>query len=100
MATTALGEADLIERLAGLKGWDRVGDKLVKTVTVDSYLAGLAFAAAVGTIAEGIDHHPDLYIGYKKVKIELTTHDAGNKLSEKDFKVAAAIDALPYPRSA
>jgi len=99
MATTALGEADIVERLEGLKGWDRVGDKLVKTFKLDSYLAGLALATTIGTIAEGFDHHPDLMIGYKKVTVEFTTHDAGNKLSEKDFKVAAAIDALPYPRT-
>lgn len=98
MATTPSSEAEIIEGLAKLKGWERVGDKLVKTYKLDSYLAGLALAAAIGTIAEGFNHHPDLFIGYKKVTVELTTHDAGHKLSVKDFKVAAAIDMLPYPR--
>lgn len=99
MATTALGEAEIIERLARLKGWERVGNKIAKTFKVDHYLAGLALATAIGTIAEGFDHHPDILIGYKKVTVEFSTHDAGNQISHKDFEAAAAIDALPYPRS-
>jgi 4a-hydroxytetrahydrobiopterin dehydratase len=99
MATTPLGEAEIIERLSRLNQWEREGHKIVKIFKVESYMAGLAFAAAVGTVAEGYNHHPDLYIGWKKVRVEFTTHDAGNQLSEKDFEVAAAIDALRYPRS-
>jgi 4a-hydroxytetrahydrobiopterin dehydratase len=98
MPTTPLGEAEIIERLARLDGWERAGHKLVKTFALESYMAGLAFAAAVGTIAEGQNHHPDLYIGWKRVRVEFTTHDAGHQLSEKDFAAAAAIDALRYPR--
>jgi 4a-hydroxytetrahydrobiopterin dehydratase len=99
MATTALNEAEIIEGLARLKNWERHGDKLVKIFKVDTYMTGLAFAAAIGTVAEGFNHHPDMLIGYKKVTVEFTTHDAGNKLSAKDFAVAAAIDALNYPKS-
>ncbi|MCU0511653.1 MAG: 4a-hydroxytetrahydrobiopterin dehydratase [Anaerolineae bacterium] len=99
MATQALGEAEIIERLARLNGWERQGGKLVKTFRLPSYMAGLALATTIGTIAEGFDHHPDLSIGYKKVTVEFTTHDAGNQLSEKDFAAATAIDALPYPRA-
>ncbi len=99
MATTALNEAEIIEGLARLKNWERQGNKLVKLFKLDTYMAGLAFAAAVGTVAEGLNHHPDMMIGYKKVTVELTTHDAGNQLSAKDFAVATAIDALNYPKS-
>lgn len=98
MATPPLNEAEIIERLAGLDGWEREGDMLVKTFTLPSYTAGLAFAVTIGIVAEGFDHHPDLFIGYKKVRVAFTTHDAGHKLSHKDFAAAAAIDALPYPR--
>jgi 4a-hydroxytetrahydrobiopterin dehydratase len=98
MATTALGEAEVIERLSRLKGWERSGNTITKTFKLDSYLAGLALATAIGTIAEGFNHHPDMQIGYKKVTVEFTTHDAGHQLSHKDFEVATAIDALPYPR--
>ena len=94
----ALNEAEIKQELAKLDGWQRDGDVLVKTFQFDAYLAGVAFAAAVGVLAEGLNHHPELQIGWRRVQVSLTTHDAGNRLSDKDFAAAAAIDALGYPR--
>ena len=74
------------EGLAKLNGWARDGDVLVKSFKFDSYLAGVAFASTVGVIAEGMNHHPDLSIGWRRVDVSFTTHDAGNKLSAKDFR--------------
>ena len=93
----ALSESEISEGLAKLDGWARVGDSLTKTFAFDSYLAGIAFASAVGVISEGLNHHPDLHIGWRRVSVAYTTHDAGNQLSAKDFAAAAAIDALAYP---
>ena len=95
----ALSEAEIKAGLAKLNGWERAGDALVKTFAFDSYLAGMAFATAAGVIAEGLNHHPDLSIGWRRVTVSFTTHDAGNKLSAKDFQAAAAIDGLGYPAS-
>ncbi len=95
--TTALSDAEIDEGLAGLKDWSRDGDVLVKTFKFDSYLAGLAFASTVGVIAEGLNHHPDMSIGWRRVTVSFTTHDAGNKLSAKDFAAAEAIDAVGFP---
>ncbi len=94
----ALSEAEINAGLAELKDWSRAGDTLVKEFRFDNYLAGLAFASSVGVIAEGLNHHPDLSIGWRRVAVSFTTHDAGNKLSAKDFAAAAAIDGLGYPR--
>lgn len=96
MATTPLTESEISEHLGRLQGWTREGDAISKTFRLASYAAGLAFASAVGTIADHFDHHPDLYIGWKQVRVSFTTHDAGNKLSHKDFKLAQAVDQLPY----
>ena len=98
MATPPLNEAAIVERLTELNGWQRDDNKITKTWQFDSYLAGLAFAVAVGTVCEGRDHHPDLFIGWRKVRVSFTTHDAGNKLSYKDFDAADAIERLGYPR--
>lgn len=97
--TKALSEAEISAGLARLNNWTRDGDVLVKAFTFDSYLAGVAFASSVGVIAEGLDHHPDMTIGYRRVTVSFTTHDAGNKLSAKDMAAAAAVDALGYPRA-
>ena len=94
----AFSEAEIKAGLAELNGWARKGDMLAKTFRFDSYLAGVAFAASVGVIAEGLDHHPDMSIGWRRVDVSFTTHDAGSKLSSKDFAAAAAIDALGYPK--
>ena len=96
--TTALTEAEITEGLASLCDWERDGDMLVKTFRFESYLAGIAFASAVGVIAEGLDHHPELTVGWRRVSASFTTHDAGNRLTAKDFAAAAAIDALDYPQ--
>lgn len=93
----ALSEAEIGGKLAELSNWKRDGDSLVKNFKFDSYLAGLAFASSVGVIAEGLNHHPDMSIGWRSVSVSFTTHDAGHKLSAKDFAAAAAIDALGYP---
>ena len=95
---SALTEAEISAGLATLNKWTRAGDALVKEFAFDSYLAGVAFAASVGVVAEGLDHHPDMTIGWRRVTVSFTTHDAGNQLSAKDLAAAAAVDGLGYPR--
>ena len=69
----ALTEAEISAGLATLNNWARDGDALVKAFTFDSYLAGVAFAASVGVVAEGLGHHPDMTIGWRRVTVEF--HD-------------------------
>ena len=94
----ALTEAEISAGLATLNNWTRAGDALVKEFAFDNYLAGVAFATSVGVVAEGLDHHPDMTIGWRRVTVSFTTHDAGNQLSAKDLAAAAAVDGLGYPR--
>lgn len=93
-----LNDAQIAELLAKIPGWQRDGDTITKTYEMPSYMAGLAFASAVGTVCEARDHHPDLYIGWKKVTVTFTTHDAGNKVTDKDLATATAVEALAYPK--
>ena len=95
--TTALTETEITKGMMNLRGWRRDEGRLIKSFQLESYLAGIAFASAVGVIAEGLNHHPELTIGWRKVSASFTTHDAGNQLTAKDFAAAAAIDALDYP---
>lgn len=85
-------EAD--DRLAALEGWSRDWDTIDKTYTLPSFPAALVFANAVGHLAEAADHHPDILVQYKKVSLTLSTHAAGG-LTQRDFDLAAQIDALP-----
>lgn len=96
MTVTPLSESEIAQRLAVLPGWEREGDTISKTFKLTSYANGLTFACAVGTLADGFDHHPDMLITWRKVKVTFYTHAAGNKLSHKDFEIAEAIEALNY----
>ena len=99
MGRRALTQDEIGVALAELNGWTQEGDMIVKQFELPTYMAGVAFAAAIGTVAEGLDHHPDLLITWRKVKVSFTTHDAGHKISKWDIKAAKAVDALGYPRS-
>jgi 4a-hydroxytetrahydrobiopterin dehydratase len=92
----ALSDADVTKGLGKLPGWERDGDKIKKLYKLDTYLAGLAFASAVGVIAEGLDHHPDMLVAWRKVTVTFSTHSAGSKITQNDLDAAAAIESLPY----
>ncbi len=94
MPTQPLSEAQISEALTLLDGWERHGDVISKHFQFATYPQGLAFATTAGMVADGYNHHPDISIGYKKVTITFTTHDAGNRISQKDIDAAAAINAI------
>ena len=98
MSRTPLTEAQIAERMPTLNGWTVDNHVLSKTYQMETYLAGVAFASAVGTVCEGMDHHPDIHIGWRRVTVSFTTHDAGNALTEFDFRAAQAVDKLGYPK--
>ena len=98
MATTPMNDSEIETAMRDMDGWEREGNALVRTYKFDTYLAGVAFASAAGVVCEGLDHHPDMLIGWKKVSLRFTTHDAGHKISAKDIAAAKAVDALGYPK--
>ncbi|MBC8098437.1 MAG: 4a-hydroxytetrahydrobiopterin dehydratase [Armatimonadetes bacterium] len=99
MATTPLTDEEIESRLAALPGWARNGDTLTKTYKFETYTDGLAFATAAGIVAEGKDHHPDIVIGWRKVALVFTTHDADSKITSFDTDAASAIEALGFPKA-
>jgi 4a-hydroxytetrahydrobiopterin dehydratase len=63
-----------------------------RTYTFKNFASALAFVNRVGAEAEGMDHHPDIFLhDYKVVDLTLTTHDAGG-LTRMDFDLAAKIE--------
>tara|TARA_Y100000748_G_C15468986_1_gene478085 strand:+ start:847 stop:1080 length:234 start_codon:yes stop_codon:yes gene_type:complete len=73
--------------------WVEENNILSKEFEFNSYLSGIDFVNEVANVAEQENHHPDITIGYCKVNISLTTHDAGH-LTEKDYRLAKIIDDL------
>ena len=74
--------------LGVLKGWTQTDGSIEKEFHFKSYLDGLNFAYSVGKIAEEQNHHPDILIKWRRVKLTLSTHSVKG-LSENDFIVAA-----------
>lgn len=83
-------------QLGELEGWTPNADAtaISKDWKMKDFAAAMAFLNHVAVIAEAEQHHPDLHLtGYRKVRIELTTHAIGG-LSENDFILAAKIDSV------
>jgi 4a-hydroxytetrahydrobiopterin dehydratase len=59
---------------------------------IHPYLKALSFVSSVGCLAEEHNHHPDIHLSYGKVQIRITTHDAGNTVTDKDYQLAEAIE--------
>jgi 4a-hydroxytetrahydrobiopterin dehydratase len=75
--------------------WKTDGDALVCDRQFADFAAALAFVNAVGALAESRNHHPDILLhGWNKVRLTLSTHDAGSTVTDADHALAAAIDAL------
>ena len=86
------------ERLASLPGWEIREGLLTKTYTVRSFAHGVLFVGAIAQLAEAANHHPDVSLhGYNRVTLSLSTHSEGG-LTEKDFALAAQIEALPHKK--
>ncbi len=74
--------------------WREENNCLQKTFVFQDFVEAFGFMAKVALIAEKMDHHPNWYNVYNRVEIKLSTHDAGNTVTQKDRDLARAIDAL------
>ncbi|HLP77840.1 MAG TPA: 4a-hydroxytetrahydrobiopterin dehydratase [Candidatus Paceibacterota bacterium] len=73
--------------------WKVLGEHhLEKEYSFRNFKEALDFTNRVGAIAEEEGHHPDIFLGWGKVKLELWTHSIGG-LTESDFILAAKVDA-------
>ena len=74
--------------------WTEQNNRLKKNFKFKDFSEAFAFMTRVAMIAEKMDHHPYWTNVYNTVNIELSTHDAGDIVTEKDHKLAKAIDRL------
>ena len=83
------------ELMKEIPSWSLSADakKISKKFTFKDFVDAMQFANEITSIAEAEGHHPDLWIGWGRVEIELSTHSIGG-LSENDFILAAKIDQL------
>ena len=96
MARTPLTSQEIEEALAALPGWRIEGDRLMKTFTLRNFKEAVSFIVRMAFEAEALDHHPELRNVYHTVDIALTTHDAGNKVTQMDVDLARAIEKFSW----
>ncbi len=74
--------------------WREENDQLVRDFKFRDFVEAFGFLTQVAILAEKQNHHPHITNVYNQVTLALTTHDAGNVVTDKDRKLAAAIDEL------
>jgi 4a-hydroxytetrahydrobiopterin dehydratase len=74
--------------------WTETANKLSREFIFKDFSEAFAFMTRVALAAEKANHHPTWHNVYNKVNIELSTHDAGNTVTDKDHKLAKAIDSI------
>jgi 4a-hydroxytetrahydrobiopterin dehydratase len=88
-----LSQAEIVNQISGLKGWQVVNGKVSKTFEFDDFVQAFGFMTRVALEAEKMNHHPEWFNVYNKVKIDLVTHDVDG-ISNYDFKLANVIEKL------
>ena len=74
--------------------WTEKDNKLSRTFIFKDFVEAFSFMTKVALIAEKMNHHPYWINVWNRVEIHLSTHDAGDIVTEKDRKLAEAIDKI------
>jgi len=89
----SLPDDQIATQLAALDGWTRDDDMIVKTYELPAFMGAIAFVERVAALAEAADHHPDLDVRWRRVRVALTTHDSGG-LTASDVDLAQQIEGV------
>lgn len=94
MTVSPLTELELKEALEEHPLWAVVDGKLTTTRKLTTFREAINFVRAVARVAEELNHHPDIDIRWRDVKLAVCTHDAANQITKFDLRLAERIDAL------
>jgi 4a-hydroxytetrahydrobiopterin dehydratase len=93
----ALAVKEIDAALAALPDWKRERGVIAATYTFASFRDALAFVVRVGFEAEAMNHHPEIVNVYNRVSFSLSTHDAGDAVTELDLELAGRISKTARP---
>jgi 4a-hydroxytetrahydrobiopterin dehydratase len=74
--------------------WIENDNKLKRKIEFENFKESLDFINRLATICESMNHHPEINWIYNKIELTLSTHDAGDKITELDYQLANKIDEL------
>ena len=89
-----LSKSEIEKNLKQLNGWEFRDNKIRKTFHFRSFRDAMYFLIRLSYEAEEQNHHPEILNCYNQVEVFLNTHDANNKVTHKDFKLANLIDQV------
>ena len=93
MTLTALSSEQIQSELQNLSGWSLVDGKLHKEFQFEDFIQAFGFMTRAAIHAEKMNHHPEWFNVYNKLKVDLMTHDASG-ITENDIKLAKILNSL------
>jgi len=87
-------DTSLQAQIDQLPGWTHADNMIKKTFRFTNFTEAIGWTVRVAFLAEAHGHHPDIDIRYNRVTLAITTHDAGNQVTQKDVDLAQAVDHL------
>jgi 4a-hydroxytetrahydrobiopterin dehydratase len=93
-----LSDDEIRSGLEKLPGWGRGDDEIEKTYELASFPDAVAFVTRVGFLAEKANHHPDLDVRWRNVRVVLSTHDEGG-ITGRDLALAGEIESVAAPHT-
>ncbi len=88
-----LNDAELQSALESLPGWIMKEGKLHREYAFPDFVHAFGFMATASLAIQEVNHHPEWFNVYNRVRIDLTTHDSGG-ITENDIKLAATLEAI------
>jgi 4a-hydroxytetrahydrobiopterin dehydratase len=89
-----LNAADLALLPSRLPRWSLQDGRLVRVYEFPGFSEAVAFVNQAAEVAQRLDHHPDIHLSYRTVRLELITHKVRG-LSDRDLELAQALDTIP-----
>ncbi len=93
MALTALSSEQIQSELQNLAGWSLIDGKLHKEFQFEDFIQAFGFMTRAAIHAEKMNHHPEWFNVYNKLKVDLMTHAAGG-ITDNDIKLAKILNSL------
>ena len=89
----AIPAGQLPARVAALPGWATDGTGIWKDYAI-GYDEAIVMVAGIGAAAVELEHRPDIDIRWDRLRVAMTTHTAGDVVTELDFLLAARVDEI------
>ena len=93
MGLTKLSDEQIRKELTDLPGWSLVNGKLHKDFVFKDFIEAFGFMSTAALHIEKMNHHPEWFNVYNKIKVDLTTHDAGG-ITQNDINLARILNSL------